>query len=570
MYKHILLLSIGLQFRAIAAALVAFLGMSLSTAARAEWLLIETPRFTVYSEVNKQDTLEYVNAIHQQDSVLRVLLAIGDSQDGFRQLPILLFRSRETMDRLLGDDSSGILGFFRPSLQGSYATAIYQKNDVAAGTRSRAAVGAPTFQIDNLQVLRHEYTHYFVNNHFRSPLPLWFQEGIASYAETIDEVQRGARVGNVNRARSATLAFLDWMAMDRLFSAGRGALSREETSLLYAQGWLLTHYLFSNGERLRQFGQYLAAVQTGKSSKEAAIATFGEDLNDLEKKLKVYHASPLEFRILKKTAPLTEADVKITKLPNIDGDFLVDVYALRAFSVEFGDERQKQEQALQSKQAEREEARYRRQQSAAIERVRANFDKYSDPRRAKLLLARAEIFANNFERAVQLVDEVISSEANDAEAWFLKGLATYATSRAGSTPDKKIMAKALDFFYQAYDADPNNVENAYYLGESVFYLNPKAEDAVIALSDAFKKSPEVAPISLRLGEALAAQGKSKEALMVIEPIAYQPHAGFWARIAESMVDLIRSHSDPNTGVDLAAAWDARFKDAQITTNEDKD
>ena len=118
-------------------------------------------------------------------------------------------------------------------------------------------------------VLFHELTHHFMFQYFSAAYPVWYSEGFADFigSATVDPdnvLTVGAPVNNRYfslRGRRGE----DWITVRKLLTAhGYGDVG-DRIDLLYAEGWLLTHYLTLSGERQGQLARYFNAINTGKT-----------------------------------------------------------------------------------------------------------------------------------------------------------------------------------------------------------------------------------------------------------------------------------------------------------------
>ena len=130
--------------------------------------------------------------------------------------------------------------------------------------------------------------------------PVWYSEGVADFVgtATIDGnvVTLGSPVDNRYfslRGRRGE----DWIAIEKLLTAHDYASVGDRLDLLYAEGWLLTHYLTLGGTRQGQLAAYLTAINAGQSYKQAA-KVFG-DLGQLNHELKIYsERSKLPIKVI--------------------------------------------------------------------------------------------------------------------------------------------------------------------------------------------------------------------------------------------------------------------------------
>lgn len=166
---------------------------------------------------------------------------------------------------------------------------------------------------DTLSVAAHEGWHQYTQRSFREPLPVWLEEGIATYMEGhrwADGVARFSPWSNVQRydqlRKAASLGKLVRLG-DLLESTPQSTLSAADDAALtyYAQLWALIHFLqdgdagryrssLSSAVRAASNGTLLSTLQARLGERAAsgamarrngpavALAYFSEDLRVLE------------------------------------------------------------------------------------------------------------------------------------------------------------------------------------------------------------------------------------------------------------------------------------------------
>ncbi len=167
---------------------------------------------------------------------------------------------------------------------------------------------------ENRETFLHELTHRFLHERFAS-LPVWLNEGLAQYHETLRAGPSGIVLGEIggvdfsdrsvfwesSRGNDSTLQVPAYRAPKvwdlinddwTLFYAAAASADptqpsqkeREQQTLNYAAAYKLVHY-FLNGpdaaDRAR-FASFLAAVERGERARGAFLETFGAELPRLE------------------------------------------------------------------------------------------------------------------------------------------------------------------------------------------------------------------------------------------------------------------------------------------------
>jgi hypothetical protein len=131
--------------------------------------------------------------------------------------------------------------------------------------------------------------------YFPATYPTWYQEGFADFIgastiDTSDVVKFGKPVLNRYFSLRGDRAY-DWISLKRLLNTKSYGDVAGRVDLLYAEGWLLTHYLSFERKRDGQLARYLAEINAGKPYDVAARDAFG-DLDQLDRELHAYAKAP--------------------------------------------------------------------------------------------------------------------------------------------------------------------------------------------------------------------------------------------------------------------------------------
>ena len=203
---------------------------------------ITTVHFTLRTTIRNGDLRRFL-PIFTERALAQYTSALSALPVPTRRLETFIFGSREewtsfTMDRL-GDEAGTYLGLGRGGYTSKSVAILYD-------------IG-PT---DTLTILAHEGWHQYSQSVFREELPVWLEEGIATYME-------GYRVNSAGQP-----VFAAWRNFER-FGELRDAVrrnnlipleklldqtpqqflneGRDQLLIYYAQVWALTHFLAEGG-----------------------------------------------------------------------------------------------------------------------------------------------------------------------------------------------------------------------------------------------------------------------------------------------------------------------------------
>jgi len=219
----------------------------------------------------------HMDRVH--DEYARRLARAGFGSPAGPRSPLYLFRTREGYVRFLdalGVDARGTAGLFFWNAEHS-GLASYRHGQTRA---------------QMLRVLQHEGFHQFARQVFGDGLPIWVNEGLAEYFGAAILVERGFKLGRLDGHRlarvqqaidnGATIPFERLIRMSEADWMSRLSADPGESSLLYDQVWLMTHYLVHGRPELeRAFNRYLFEVHRGSTRGWAFRKAFGTDRTEV-------------------------------------------------------------------------------------------------------------------------------------------------------------------------------------------------------------------------------------------------------------------------------------------------
>ncbi|MEO8070219.1 MAG: DUF1570 domain-containing protein [Acidobacteriota bacterium] len=227
---------------------------------------------------------------------------IGDARESeIRRVAQKLEQFRETLVRILGE----------PALRSPVPTVVFVfANDRSfapyrplANGRPVETVGyfeasepinyialVPSTDRDDLRVVFHEYTHLIVHTQMGT-LPLWMEEGLAEFYESVEERDGGRIVllgrpeaASVHALTSRTMPLADLLGLERSSRLYTG----QSAGTFYAQAWALVHYLLTSRPRAGQLATYIGEIRNGAEPPKAFAAAFKTDVATLDVELTRY------------------------------------------------------------------------------------------------------------------------------------------------------------------------------------------------------------------------------------------------------------------------------------------
>lgn len=482
-----------------AVAAVLMLALAASPA-QARWIRAESPRFIVYSDGDEQVLRTYVADLEIFDDLLRYRHGMPTGGLPPRKLEIYLVANSPSLRRAAPGMGDGIGGYYSASMGDVYAVAI----------RSR---GENT-------VIQHEYVHHFMHQYFANAYPAWLVEGYAEYFDTAKVGKKEVEVGKWSEGRVLELEYLKWASMDDLLSKRFWEIPKEAQGGFYGQSWLLTHYMMSDPGRYEKFLGYMKAVSAGGDPAKTMYQTLNTDAAGLERILRTYLKSGLKYTNYTRSG-FAPPVITVTTLPPSADDLLLEA------------------QRLKTTGREEEDA------PKFLGLVRERAALYPGDRLATLTLARAEFQLGDWNKGKALIDDWLVANPKDAEALRLMGVSMVDKAHdddLGGQALADVYKAASKFLARSFAADKANYQTLYYFAQAQRTDRDFPSDNTLqVLEAAFGLAPQIDQVRLLYAEVLVRKQAYDEAVVVLGPVANDPHGGGAASLAQDMLRRIKAN-----------------------------
>ena len=489
--------------------LVCLLALALLPAsAHAKWMEASSNHFVVYANDRPENLKRFSEQLERFDSAMTLVLgAKAKLPSPSNRVTIYVVRDDNEVRRLNGDGDRNVYAFYMPRAGGSIA--IVPRVEASSARQK---------QLDfSMIALLHEYAHHVTISVSPFPLPRWFGEGSAEFFSSASFDKDGAvNLGQPALHRGPELFYArDVTAMDLLdpdqYEKRRGP--KNASDAFYGKSWLLYHYLVFNPERKGQATAYLRELRSGKPAKEAAVAAFG-DIATLEKELDRYLTGKMMMIRVPPDAVET-GPVTLRELSEGEAAMMpVRIRSKRGVT---------REQAL-----------------ALLPEARAVGARFPGDAGVLTALSEAEFDAGNEDAAIVAADKALASDPNRVNAYVQKGFALF--SKADKAEDKAAAYRTAMVPFQAL----NKIEPDHPLPLIYYYLSftgRKATPNKLAV-DALGRAVELAPFDLGLRTMVAFQAirdkRIPEAILDLQPIAYNPHGGEEVARFRDILDKLRA------------------------------
>ncbi len=357
-----------------------------------------------------------------------------------------------------------------------------------------------------LRTAFHGYSHLATAN-LGVSLPLWLTEGVAEYYSTF-ELLRGGNKASIGEPLTAHLMSLrnEWLGLDELRTVQQSSPlydEEERRSVLYAESWVLVHYLLQGTPPRRDhLAKYMSAIEAGTPEEEAWGRIFGQQA--IEAGLRDYvDRAQSKMAGVTLTSIVESGPVSASPMPDGDADGFLGDFLFRVG-------REGEAIARLQSAAERPGGARAR---AALARISARQQRAAD---ARALLARAGAPPSDW-----LLDYSFGVAA--AEMFTLAPPAAPKPAGGGGPEGPAGISYAREALERTLRARPDLAHASYLLAG--FALQAGDLDAA---RDASESASFLAPArfeyTLRLADVFTRRGEYAKARSVLGPLMTKPGA----------------------------------------------
>ena len=231
----------------------------------------ETEEFTVYTTRSGDQARQFIEDLAKYRVTLEKTLG-KRAQKSTVPTRIVIVSASEWTKYL--EPRKNVAGWFQP---GAFSNTMVMDGDAVRG----AAV----------QLIFHEYTHFYLASQFAGEYPPWFNEGMAELMG-FAKFDQGKAIMQVPMWRVYEARDGDWIPFERLIRVDHNSPEYQSHKLansFYSQAWLTVHYgMVENREFGKQMFQFLNLLNNLRPFEEAANTAFGPDLAVIDKQLRDY------------------------------------------------------------------------------------------------------------------------------------------------------------------------------------------------------------------------------------------------------------------------------------------
>jgi hypothetical protein len=260
--------------------LILMLGAFLATAdvkadtIETPWQKYETSHFVLYTDIEPAQALLMMDELEVFKASLEQLLRV-DSGVPLPKLTAYRFNTKSLYSLFVQKPSIG--GYYTNTANGPI---------IVIGDSNTTGIGG-------LNIVFHEYIHFFQRAVSGPSHPTWFSEGLAEFFSSLKIEQDVIKIGQAPAGRLKHLQANKMLELDTLFSLKTYIESDILNSRLYSSAWLVTHFMMlshRNGfsDYNANLAKMLALQANGVDAVEAFNQSFDIDLVEFKAQIREY------------------------------------------------------------------------------------------------------------------------------------------------------------------------------------------------------------------------------------------------------------------------------------------
>jgi hypothetical protein len=457
------------------------------TAAAAEWLEATSKHFIIYSKGSPEKLRETVANLEKYDFMLRAVSNLGPQKQDPPKIKIYMMRNAAEVGATMSPPVPGVAGYYTSSPRGTMAVSTRAATGGDQGLRAQ-------------EVLFHELAHHFMYQYFPATYPSWYSEGFADYYGTARILEKDViEVGHAVQNRYLSFADNSWLPLEKLLTAKSYADVAGNLDLLYAEGWLLVHYLGSAKARQGQLQKYLQMINAGMPYEKARDEAFGPGAKQLNSELQAYATKRQIMAIRLPFKPIDVGPITIREMSPAENALLLHDIALGRGVLQ-------------------------REAGKFAAEVRSDSASYQDDPYALRILTEAERAAGGNEAAARAVDRWLAVQPQAPLALMHKAELQIDGLRKAGKYQGPVWEDARKLILAAAKGAPRNPQIlvSYYDSFVAQGMLPPA-GAQNALVRAFELVPQDSQLRHKVAADFESRNMIEDAIATIKPAALVLH-----------------------------------------------
>ena len=242
-----------------------------------DWIKLSLAGMDLITDANKECALKLFGDFESFKRVAQMVTGVNLSQT-VRPFKVFALKKNRHFKSLTKGmiSSSNVIGLHFENVEGNFSIV-----DIDS---CRGSVSAR-------EVLFHEYVHYLASQS-GGAMPYWYSEGLADYFSTVSFENKGLAINLGKLKNGHVLSFthygLRFMPSEELLKIRRRPKTKKDAWRLYAQGWLITHYMLSNESTRVGLIKYLGYINSGLNEDASFSKSFDFTYKELDNELRSY------------------------------------------------------------------------------------------------------------------------------------------------------------------------------------------------------------------------------------------------------------------------------------------
>ncbi len=417
-------------FTIIAVAALFFSSSNTHARAADEWQRLQSKHFILYTNAEEDKARETIVNLEKFRFTIGQLTGLDLSQDYAPPLKLFAFKTKYQYSKKMDEENTA--GFYIPQPDG--AASVLSLED-----------GEKIWESKGLQVIFHEYTHHITHQYSPINYPRWYDEGFAEFVSTIEFDGDKIIVGKPAVDRFPTLkSSPHWLKMKEIFKVKGEYVGvvrgRNRISQLYAQGWLITHFIQNSSKYQKALGPFFEGLnQPDVNVNKLFKKTFKTTYAKFDKEVRRYWFDhQLPYSVIDLAGKMPEIDYEFEKLTKTEALIAVD------------------EARLLTGKLNIDKFNWRSRKEDAAKNFETALNEGIRPVEMNLYLARIAMSNDDWENANKYVDQALVLAPKNVSALTMKGQVILGpVGRADR--DGALLKKAKRMFAKAIRQDNTHV-----------------------------------------------------------------------------------------------------------------
>jgi hypothetical protein len=493
-----------------------------------QWFRAESQHFIVFSDTSHEDTTQLLNNLEHLDYLLRIYTQTENKPNANQKLTLYYAERIDDLKKVNDNQPFYAVGFYNSCALGVQGFGA-QLNRLET-TNDDLLKKHPLNE--NMSFLFEAYSRHFLYRNTDLRAPTWFIDGFAQYFASSRFTDSQMLVGKAPTAITDYLNFLssgrrhslDYTdILEQNNSKGHNYAGKEGVRLEFeARSWILTHYMLSSSDNLKQLRSYLQLIKHDIAPTKAFEQAFGYKASELSNRLWKYRFKSAEAITLK-LPELPAAEISFSSFPiSADKLLLADAALKSCPSPKVGE--------------------------SLLQKVRNEAKKYPSSDFAQLILNRAEIHWGNAQDTLPYLTKLTQKEDSNFDAFYLLGLAQLHLAEQNQNEQKKsYLEAARHSLMRAYSINPQSAEAAYaFFKTGVLAQETPSEDVLGAAILAWRYGHEISTFARASALAYAYLGRNAEAQDTLALMTHnirEPEMAEWAKAWQARLTTGASRSE---------------------------